>query len=256
MLSLLGRSNNQANQECAAPEGDRIYAIGDIHGRVDLLSRLMWGIEVDMRSFAGDRMRLVFLGDYVDRGPKSKETLDKLLEIKERYEHVDFILGNHEEAMLNFLQDPKSGEVWLDFGGLETLDSYGVAPPSPRSSPVALESARDALEGAVPHAHIDFLEDLAVCVTHGDYFFVHAGVRPGIALESQDRSDMLWIREEFLSSDWSPGKIIVHGHTPGEKPALARWRIGVDTGAYATGRLTCVVLEGTTRRFLSTRSRL
>ncbi|MGF1453926.1 MAG: metallophosphoesterase family protein [Alphaproteobacteria bacterium] len=256
MLSLLNRSNNQGKPDCAVPEGERIYAVGDIHGRVDLLSRLMWGIEADMRSFTGERMRLVFLGDYVDRGPKSRETLDKLLEIKDRYEHATFILGNHEEAMLNFLQDPKGGDVWLDFGGLETLDSYGVAPPNPRSSPLALESARDALQGAVPEAHIEFLEELEVSATYGDYFFVHAGVRPGIALESQDRNDLLWIREEFLSSDWSPGKIIVHGHTPGEKPALSRWRIGVDTGAYATGRLTSVVLEGTTRRFLSTRSRM
>ncbi len=255
MLSLLNRSSQQG-KECCAPEGERIYAIGDLHGRVDLLDRLLAGIEADLRTFDGERTRLVFLGDYVDRGPRSKETLDRLIEIKSRYEHTSFILGNHEDAMLSFLQDPIIGEVWLDFGGIETLDSYGVAPPSPRSSPVALRSARDALEGAIPEGHLDFLEDLELSASFGDYFFVHAGVRPGIALEAQERSDMLWIREEFLSSDWSPGKIVVHGHTPAEKPALARWRIGVDTGAYATGRLTSVVLEGSSRRFLSTRSRI
>ncbi len=254
MLDLLSKPFQQG-RETSAPEGERLYAIGDIHGRVDLLDRLMAGIERDMRSFDGERIRLIFLGDYVDRGPTSRQTVDRLLEIKKAYPHVRFIMGNHEEALLNFIHDPSGGEAWLDFGGVETLDSYGIPLPTPRSSPAALEAARDALEQALPIRHLRFFETLSLSVCYGDYFFVHAGVRPGIALDAQDRADLLWIRDEFLTADWAPGKVIVHGHTPGERPQLARWRIGVDTGAYATGRLTAVVLEGTTRRFLSTRKR-
>ncbi len=254
MLSLLNRSNNQGDEFCI-PVGERVYAIGDIHGRVDLLDRLLVGIRADLKSFSGVRVRLVFLGDYIDRGPNSRKTIDRLLELRERYPDSRFLLGNHEEAMLNFLDDPKSGNAWLDFGGVETLNSYGVGTPTPRSSIAALEKARDELEEAVPEEHLDFLDELELSTSIGDYFFAHAGVRPGVALEEQDRSDLLWIREEFLGSDWAPGKIVVHGHTPDEKPLLGRWRIGIDTGAYATGKLTCVALEGATRRFLSTRTR-
>lgn len=255
MLSRLKMSLS-SERVFTAPEGERLYAIGDLHGRVDLLDRLMAGIEQDMTTFEGERLRLIFLGDYVDRGPDSKETLTRLMQIQKKYDHVNFLLGNHEEAMMTFLKDPKDGEAWLDYGGLETLDSYGVSAPSPQSSPQALEKARNELAKKLPKAHKTFLESLRLSVTYGDYFFVHAGVRPGIALDEQQRHDLLWIRDEFLTSDWSPGKIVVHGHTPGERPQLARWRIGVDTGAYATGRLTCIVLENDTKRFLSTRKRI
>ncbi len=246
---------SEKETEPSAPPGERIYAIGDVHGRADLLRRLLNGIRKDMARADGALCRVIFLGDYVDRGPQSKETLDILSVLPDHFEHVHFLKGNHEEAMLNFLDDPFGQEAWLDFGGVETLESYGVAPPMPRQSAEALENTRSGLEMALPETHMAFLEGLNLTLTFGDYFFVHAGVRPGVALEDQVQDDLLWIREEFLSSDWAPGKIIIHGHTPREQPVIGRWRIGVDTGAYATGRLTCVVLEGTGRRFLSTQKR-
>ncbi len=244
-----------ADEGPAAPPGERIYAIGDIHGRLDLLERLLAGIERDMAKAGGKTCHLVFLGDYVDRGPDSAGVIECLITLPRRFPHVRFLTGNHEEAMLNFMDNPIKEMAWLDFGGTETLESYRVLPPMPRTSPEAIRTAGARLSAILPASHWSFLRDLEVSVTLGDYFFVHAGIKPGVPLSEQKRGDLLWIREEFISSDWSCGKVVVHGHTPSEEPSIGDARIGIDTGAYATGRLTAVVLEGTTRRFLATSPR-
>ncbi len=237
------------------PPGQRIYAVGDIHGRADLLDRLMAGIEKDLASFKGERFHLIFLGDYIDRGPDSAAVIDKLIGIQKRMPTARFLMGNHEEAMRRFMDNPLREEAWLDYGGVETLESYRVAPPMPRQSQEALMACGSNLVKKLPEAHRRFFDRLELCLTLGDYFFCHAGVKPGVPLDEQDPADLLWIRQEFLSSDWEPGKVIVHGHTPSEEPSIGPWRIGVDTGAYATGRLTCAVLEDDDRRFLSTAPR-
>ncbi|MEL7029807.1 MAG: serine/threonine protein phosphatase, partial [Pseudomonadota bacterium] len=155
-------------------------------------------------------------------------------------------------AMVQFLEDPSVGHVWLEYGGLETLHSYGVHCVRSSADTASFEQARDELDAALPDSHRAFLDQLEVSVEYGDYFFVHAGVKPGVPLEEQQEEDMLWIRDEFLRADSKPEKVIVYGHTPSESPVDKSWRIGVDTGAYMTGRLTAVALQGRDRYFIST----
>ncbi len=233
------------------PEGVRIYAVGDIHGRADLLDALHAQIAQDAAAFEGTK-EIVYLGDFIDRGRDSKGVVERVLKsvpgsLKPRY-----IKGNHDAALLNFLDDPETYRVWKNFGAAETLLSYGVRPPL-FDSPEHIEQARDALSQALPGDHLAFFQNLELMVIVGDYAFVHAGVRPGVAIEKQDAQDLMWIREEFLSSNGSFGKVVVHGHTPMPSPVRTQNRISVDTGAYATGVLTCTVLEGETARFLQAR---
>jgi serine/threonine protein phosphatase 1 len=165
---------------------------------------------------------------------------------------VHFLKGNHDAALLNFLRDPESYQAWRNYGAPETLLSYGVRPPL-FASPADFVRARDELAEKLPEDHLRFFNDLELSVSIDDYFFAHAGARPGIDLEEQFEEDLMWIRDDFLSSRHDFGKIVVHGHTP--QPVASRHsnRIGVDTGAYATGILSCVVLEGETQRFLQAR---
>jgi len=247
--NLLGRSKRSDSQ---APEGMRIYAVGDIHGRADLLNDLLNLIADDMSDADDLVVRLVFLGDYVDRGLYSREVIDRLVELKASTSGLHFLKGNHEQAMIQFLEDPGVGHVWLEYGGLETLHSYGVHCVKSSADTGAFEQARSELASNLPEAHLEFLRELDICVEYGDYFFVHAGVRPGVPLQDQQEEDMLWIRDEFLRADARPEKVIVYGHTPSENPVDKSWRIGVDTGAYMTGRLTAVALQGRDRYFIST----
>ena len=231
------------------PEGMRLYAIGDIHGCSDLLDTLMDAISADSEKFDGET-RLIFLGDYIDRGPDSRGVIERLLETAAARPNAAFIKGNHEAAMLDFLADPWGGEEWLSWGGAETLHSYGVTSALGRDPEDVAADARERL----PKPHLDFLESLDLTHLCGDYFFVHAGVKPGTPLTAQAESDLLWIRSEFHNTRVAdrPDKVVVHGHHPMKKPLDAGWRIAVDTGACFTGRLTAVVLEGTERWFLST----
>jgi serine/threonine protein phosphatase 1 len=229
----------------------RLYAIGDIHGRADLLRRLHGMIRADAAAAAEPRRRVVYLGDYVDRGPDSRGTLDILAgEPLPGFERVH-LKGNHEWAMLRFLDDIEIAPAWFEFGGMATLASYGIAPPNPFARERLLAAQR-ALRAALPPSHLAFLQGLDLTHSEGDYLFVHAGVRPGIALDRQEEEDLLWIREPFLYSRASFGKIVVHGHSISEEPELCDNRIGIDTGAFATDRLTCLVLAGTTRALLQT----
>jgi serine/threonine protein phosphatase 1 len=238
--------------ETGAPDGTRIYAIGDIHGRDDLLAELLAQIEADATASPVQSNILVYLGDYVDRGLQSKQVLDRLTGARlAGFEHV-FLKGNHEQALLQFLADPAFGKTWKYYGGLETLHSYGVKELTRTDDPAAFVRARENLLEVMPEAHRHFLETLEVSREIGGYFFAHAGVRPGIALHRQIEEDLLWIRDEFVESGASFGKVVVHGHTPNEAVVIRPNRIGIDTGAYMTGVLTALVLEGTERRFIQT----
>jgi serine/threonine protein phosphatase 1 len=230
----------------------RVYAVGDIHGRADLLRRLLEQIAADTRQQDPAEVTLIFLGDYIDRGPDSPEVLDIL-----RGEHcfadrVICLRGNHEEALLNFIEDPVKGRIWLDWGGMSTLISYGVRPPAGVSYDERLESMGEQLDRTLPDAHRDFLSSLTLQETVGDYLFVHAGVDPRVALDQQDERDLTTIRSPFLEWGAPLEKVVVHGHSISETAEFLSWRIGIDTGAYATGRLTALVLEGQNQRILAT----
>jgi serine/threonine protein phosphatase 1 len=224
------------------PDYVRIYAIGDIHGRADLLQSLLVEIERDMRRRPVIRPIQVFLGDYIDRGPASSTVLTLLADWQMRGHEPIFLKGNHEQFLLSFLQTGEGLEAWECNGGLATLVSYGVLPLR-ELAPTDKRAIHEALQRKMPRDHRCFLRALKTAFCCGDFFFVHAGVRPGIALEDQDEDDMLWIRDEFLTSDDDFGKMIVHGHTPVLMPKPRGNRIDIDTAAYATGKLTCLCLE-------------
>jgi serine/threonine protein phosphatase 1 len=221
--------------------GQRIYAIGDIHGRIDLLDKLLARIDTDIELRPAERPLFVFLGDYVDRGPSSRETIDRLIEHGAAKECV-FLRGNHELILVKCLNDPSLFEKWLRLGGVQTLISYGV-PAEILTSGKQIVELQAALHGALPPAHFRFFRDLQDFFDCGDFFFAHAGVRPNIDLALQRQSDLLWIRDEFLLSNKDLGKIVVHGHTPTLRVEAGPNRINIDTGAYATGCLTCLVIE-------------
>ena len=233
------------------PAGSRIYAIGDIHGRADLVERMRGVIVEDADRHPVERKVVVYLGDYVDRGPDSRGVVDLLArEPLLGFESV-FLKGNHEDSLLQFLDDPGIAPAWMAYGGAATLYSYGVRPPDIRKAE-DITAAREAFTRALPGEHLAFLEALELVHIEGDYAFVHAGFREGIPIEFQNPEDLMWIRNEFLESDADFGKIAVHGHTITDRPEIRPNRIGIDTGAFATGMLTCLVLEGTERRFLAT----
>ena len=252
MLRLFSLRKKETVRLAEAPLGSRLYVVGDIHGRLDLLLRLHGRIIEDARKEpAGDR-RVYYLGDYIDRGPSSREVLEFLMDPRQAGLPATHLLGNHEAMLLQFLQDSSVGTEWLAYGGLATLMSYGVNLKAEGSSEQRLAAAQQALVENLPDSHKEFLLGLPTHASAGDYFLVHAGVRPGIALERQTDSDLIWIRDEFLASQDFHGKIVVHGHSYRTEPEVRPNRIGIDTGAYATGRLTCLVLEGSGMRFLTT----
>jgi len=250
-------SREKAREAPPSTGGRLVYAVGDVHGRLDLLGPLLHDIAHDAASVKdGERPLLVFLGDYVDRGSDSQGVVDLVLQMKgwAKFE-VRALKGNHEEALLQFLAEPTFGQTWLDHGGAATLASYGVLPPAQRTDPEAWVKTRDVFTAALPAAHRAFYETLELMITVGDYAFVHAGVRPGVPLAQQAERDLLWIRQEFLAERGRFEKVIVHGHTPMETPQLTPARLGVDTGAYATGVLTAVRLEGETQRVMQAKAK-
>jgi len=216
-----------------------------------LLDLLHEQIERDAQG-SGSEKHVVYLGDYIDRGPDSKGVIDRVMNRVPQGFRAHYIKGNHDAALLDFLEDPESYRGWRSFGAGDTLISYGVRPPL-FDAVEQMVAARDLLKKALPPEHLAFFHELELKVTLGDYLFVHAGVRPGVSLDGQIEEDLLWIREDFLSSTLSHGKVVVHGHTPLSSPARTHNRISVDTGAYATGILSCAVLEGETCRFLQAR---
>jgi serine/threonine protein phosphatase 1 len=234
------------------PAGLRFYAIGDIHGRLDLLNELLALINHDIALRSTVRPVYIFLGDYIDRGPSSRATVDKLIEHGLTNESI-FLKGNHELIALKCLSDRNLFEQWLRLGGLETLISYGLTPESAASGKQIVE-LQAAFHNALPRAHFRFFGELQNSFACGDFFFAHAGVKPNVELSRQKESDLLWIRDEFLSSSHDFGKIIVHGHTPVSEIEVGPNRINIDTGAFATGRLTCLILEGESVSIIDTSS--
>jgi serine/threonine protein phosphatase 1 len=230
------------------PNGNtRVYAIGDIHGRLDLLERAIAAIHRDVETL-GEGALTVTLGDYIDRGPASRGVIEVLAANPFPTPYVA-LKGNHEALLQGFLTDPAIGDHWRRLGGLETLHSYGV-PVGDLMIGKNFAEAALRLRDAMPSAHIEFLRSLKMSLDHGKYFFCHAGVRPGIALAKQSDDDLLWIRDLFLNSTLDFGKIVVHGRTPAAAPEVRPNRINIDTGAFATGRLTCIVLDDEGHRFL------
>ena len=241
----------QAASPSALPEGLRVYAIGDIHGCFDLVHPLADAIAEDLRKSPPARAIEVFLGDYVDRGPQSRKVIDWLIAGTPPTGERICLMGNHEEMLLDVLRTPDGMAGWRMNGADSTLSSYGIAAPRTAGAAAHAELRRRFL-AALPASHRAFLEALPRIFTLGGYVFVHAGLRPGRQLQDQDPQDLVWIREPFLSSDANFGRVVVHGHTPTEWPEIRPNRINIDTGAVFTGRLTCLVLEGASRRFLQT----
>lgn len=245
-----GRRSGPATQDLRLPAGMRVYAIGDMHGRADLLARMRALIDADLAKSRPDEALVVLLGDYVDRGPNSKAVLESLATEPFPAPTVA-LLGNHEAMLLDFLDRPEAGEAWRRFGGIETVHSYGVDVADLRSAR-DLPGVAQRLRAAVPEHHLAFLRGARTSHAVGGFFFCHAGVRPGVPLDRQRDEDLLWIRDEFIGSSEPFGAIVVHGHTPEERPSMRGNAIGIDTGAYITGRLTCLVLGPTSVSFLST----
>ena len=239
----------EASTPCVGPR-QRVYCIGDIHGRLDLLQELHRMIEADAGVFDGERI-LVYLGDYIDRGMHSMQVIDELLDVPlPGFENV-YLMGNHEQTLLDFLQHPQAAQGWLSWGGREALLSYGVSFP-PNLARMDVELIRDEFLTRLPGRHMEFFQNLQLMHVVGDYLFVHAGIRPGVAIQEQRNEDLLWIRQDFTDSREQHEHVVVHGHTISEEVAFCSNRIGIDTGAYCTGVLTCLVLEGEGQRLLQT----
>lgn len=243
---LTGRPRIHADQRPAL-----IYAIGDIHGCFAELERLEQLIVADAADVAGEKW-IVTLGDYVDRGPASAQVVRHLMGPPPPGFRRISLVGNHEQMLLDFLADPKRGRGWLDYGGLDTALSYGLGAVAGSGNPVAIAKALDLL---LPEEHLSWMRGLPSALVVPGYLFVHAGLRPGIPLEQQSDQDLLWIRDDFLDAELPDGPIVVHGHTPAAEPSSAPRRIGIDTGAFATGILTAVRIDASgDTRFLSTRT--
>jgi serine/threonine protein phosphatase 1 len=222
------------------PRSTRVYAVGDIHGRADLLDETIARIDEDLDRRPVKHAIEVYLGDYVDRGPDSKSVVD-LLTVRLVQNGAVCLRGNHEALMEAFLQDPAGFQAWRQLGALQTLASYGI---SPRSEAGTIAGLHRSFVKLFPRTHELFLQCLRDSFRCGDFFFVHAGIRPGVPIESQDSSDMLWIRDEFLNSQQDHGVFVVHGHTPVPHPDIHHNRVNIDTGAWRSGTLTCIAIEG------------
>jgi len=232
------------------PAGELAYVIGDIHGRNDLLLSVIERITT--QEIVPDYLKrhIVFLGDYVDRGNKSKEVLQTLVDLDLPDFNIVTLDGNHEASMRGFLEDPVKGKRWLHYGGDATLRSYGID-ISLESITVADVVAKSAeLEAALPSKHKNFLYGLTGYYSLGDFYFVHAGVNPKKTLEEQTERDLLWIRSEFLANEGLYEKVIVHGHSISAQPEFRDNRIGIDTGAFYSNDLTCLVLHGNNKEIL------
>lgn len=240
-------------KSAAVPPATRLYAVGDIHGRVDLLRRMHQLIQDDVRGNPRGRHVIVYLGDYIDRGADSAEVIDLLIKSPVPGCQSVHLLGNHEDSLLRFLDDPEVGPTWLYYGGIATLVAYDIdVGEYPWRNEIEMMRLQAELRRHLPVRHRLFLQGLPLSHGEGDYLFVHAGVRPGVPFDRQNREDLLWIRDEFLASPADHGKVVVHGHTIAPDPEVLPNRIGIDTGAYATGRLTCLVLDGAERSFMQT----
>ena len=238
--------------EARTPDDMRLYAIGDVHGCDDLLGRAHAAIADDLAANPAPDHRLIHVGDYVDRGPDSAGVIERLVALDATDDKVVSLIGNHDILMRDFLDDPfDAGDIWLVNGGDRTLESYGIDASGWRQSARMLQDLSARLSESLPARHRDFLAARPVSAQFGDFFFCHAGIRPGVPLGDQVVDDLTWIRGEFLDDPRDNGVVVVHGHTPAPKPEVRRNRINIDTGAVFGGALTVLCLEGTDHRFLS-----
>lgn len=235
----------------SGPAGQRAYVVGDIHGRLDLLEQLLADIHADLDRRPVAKALLVFLGDLIDRGPSSAQVVERLRTYARDGVRTVFLLGNHEEVLLRII----GGEAalitkWRWFGGAQCLKSYGVDPES--LATMDDQSALEAVRKAIPPEHVEFIRGFSDTCRFGDYLFVHAGIRPGVPLDRQSQSDLRWIRQPFLVDQSDHGFVVVHGHTIRPEVEELPNRIGIDTGAYATGVLTTLIIDGSERRYIAT----
>lgn len=234
----------------AGPRGHRAYVVGDVHGRLDLLDALLEKIEADFARRPVRRASLIFVGDLIDRGAQSAQVLERLRTYRHPTIRPLFILGNHEEVLLRILAgDSGLIQKWCMFGGRECVASYGAdaADFDRLDEQAALEQVR----ALVPKEHVEFLESFADSCRFGDYLIVHAGIRPGVEFEQQSQEDLRWIRAPFLNYAGDHGFTVVHGHTIVPEVVETENRIAIDTGAYRSGRLTALVIDGRDRRYLA-----
>ena len=237
----------------AGARGYRAYAVGDIHGRVDLLEHLLAKIHADLQRRPAPKTLLIFVGDLVDRGPSSAQVIERLRCYRRDRVRPVFLLGNHEEVLLRIISgDSSVVDSWLKFGGLQCLQSYGVTLATIRGR--SAEQVVEIVRAAVPPEHVEFLECFADSCRFGDYLFVHAGIRPGVEVDQQSQADLRWIRDPFLFDESDHGFVVVHGHTITDEVDERPNRIGIDTGAYRSGVLTALAIEGTERWLIDTRS--
>jgi len=242
---------NQFTRRPKGKPGQRVYAIGDIHGCLEETKVLLQKIKIHNDYLGQSRTHLIFLGDIIDRGPDSKGVIELLMSQSFDFASPIFIMGNHEEmAVRGLMGEPHLLRKWLEYGGFAFAESYGV----PRSALMGQDdiSLEHILRSAVPKSHIVFLSKFLECVAFGDYLFTHAGIRPGVPLDAQEARDMRWIREPFLEFSGDHGVVVVHGHTITEEIDQRSNRIGIDTGVYQTGRLSAVFIEEEEVSFLST----
>jgi serine/threonine protein phosphatase 1 len=235
--------------DARGPQGTVVYAIGDVHGRLDLLAEMHARIAADIMRLRPADWRIVHLGDYVDRGPHSAGVIEFLIRQTALDGRVVSLAGNHDLGLLEFLDEPRTDGLFAHNGGVETARSYGVA--LDLFDPIAFRAGCRALDAAVPASHRDFLGNLKLSVVFGDFFFCHAGIRPGVPLDAQDPRDLIWIRGEFHNHPGLYEKIVVHGHTPVAEPEVMANRVNVDTGAFATGRFSALVIDGAEKRLLT-----
>lgn len=236
---------------CRIPDGERVYAIGDIHGCLDLLDRLLAMIDADEAQRPAAESYLVVLGDVIDRGPDSRGVVERLMGLRGGRRETRFLKGNHEEIFLTAVAgDPRATRLLSRVGGRETILSYGVTPDE--YNELDFDELTALLGERVPPEHVAFLDGFDDWVETGDYRFVHAGIRPEVPMRDQKASDLRWIRDDFLKHRGAHDMMIVHGHNISEEVEVRPNRIGIDTGAYATGKLTAIGLEGGDRWFLST----
>jgi serine/threonine protein phosphatase 1 len=245
LRQIFARSAPQAHP--AIPQGERVYAVGDIHGRLDLFEALVEAIERDDASRAAADTTVILLGDLVDRGPASAGVIALAREWQQR-RRVRILAGNHEEMFLRSFEEIEMLRHFIRHGGRETILSYGV--PRARFAEATLEEAQELMRSFVPATDREFLAGFEDMVAIGDYLFVHAGINPKVPLTEQKQHDLRWIREPFLSHSEPHGPVVVHGHTIRDAPDDCGNRIGIDTGAFMSGRLTALVLEGTRRRYI------
>lgn len=232
--------------DAAGPAGMRIYAIGDVHGRLDLLRQMHARIGEEIERDAPDDWRVVHVGDYIDRGPDSKGVIDFLIAaVRADSRHIA-LCGNHDAGLVEFLSMPDKEGLFARHGGRQTAMSYGVE--ADFSSQWLARQAAERLRAAMPRDHVEFLSTLPRSVAFGDFFFCHAGIRPGVPLARQNQEDLIWIRQTFLDSPLLHEKVVVHGHTPSREPEIMPNRVNVDTAAFSTGVLTALSIDGTRKR--------